>query len=243
MNDDARGATRTQPSMLGLAAALACGFWATGSVVAQGPGTEAGQWTYLGGDAWHTRHTPAEQITPSNFEELEIAWRVECGQLRPQHSASHADLRRRQADHGERQPSTRGCTRPGNRAKRSGASPSRTPIATSTRCARAMGRASPTRRFDGRGVVLITSPGFFLHALDVETGRPLENWGRPVPLPGFGASGTVDLVEDLIAGWAPWTSMDRPYDPNQGIPLEIGYITSSSTADRGQRHRGRGEHS
>jgi quinoprotein glucose dehydrogenase len=75
---------------------------------------------------------------------------------------------------------------------------------------------------------LITSPGFFLHALDAETGRPLENWGRPVPVPDFGASGTVDLVEDLIADWAPWTSMDRPYDPNTGIPLEIGYITSSS---------------
>ena len=24
---------------------------------AQGPGTENGQWTYLGGDAWHTRYT------------------------------------------------------------------------------------------------------------------------------------------------------------------------------------------
>jgi len=77
-------------------------------------------------------------------------------------------------------------------------------------------------------VVFITSPGFFLHALDVETGRPLENWGRPVPLDGFDASGTVDLVEDLIADWGPWTSMDRPYDPNIGIPKEIGYITSSS---------------
>ena len=81
---------------------------------------------------------------------------------------------------------------------------------------------------DGRGVVFITSPGFFLHALDAETGSPIENWGRPVALADFGTGGTVDLLQDLIADWAPWTSMDRPYDPNIGIPLEIGYITSSS---------------
>ena len=36
------------------------------------------------------------------------------------------------------------------------------------------------------------------------------------------------MVEDLIADWGPWTSMDRPYDPNIGIPIEIGYITASS---------------
>lgn len=32
---------------------------------AQGPGTENGQWTYLGGDAWHTRYTTADQINDS----------------------------------------------------------------------------------------------------------------------------------------------------------------------------------
>ena len=51
---------------------------------------------------------------------------------------------------------------------------------------------------------------------------------RPVAIDGFGESGTVDLVEDLIADWGPWTSMDQPYDPSVGIPQDIGYITSSS---------------
>ena len=41
---------------------------------AQGPGVENGAWTYLGGDAWHTRYTPADQITASNFDQLGIAW-------------------------------------------------------------------------------------------------------------------------------------------------------------------------
>ena len=102
MNGEGRGATRTRSFMLGLAVALACGLWATGSVIAQGPGTEDARWTYLGGDAWHTRYTPAEQITPANFEELEVRVALACGQLRPQHGASHADLYRRQADHGQR---------------------------------------------------------------------------------------------------------------------------------------------
>jgi quinoprotein glucose dehydrogenase len=78
------------------------------------------------------------------------------------------------------------------------------------------------------GVVFITSPGFFLHALDADTGAPLENWGEAVPVEGFGPSGAVDLVADLIEGWGPWENANQTYDAYQGIPLELGYITSSS---------------
>ena len=42
--------------------------------VAQGPGTEDAQWTFLGGDAWHTRYTPAAEINAENFEDLEVLW-------------------------------------------------------------------------------------------------------------------------------------------------------------------------
>lgn len=42
------------------------------AVAAQGPGTEDGQWTFLGGDAWHTRYTPATEINAANFEDLEV---------------------------------------------------------------------------------------------------------------------------------------------------------------------------
>src|SRR5690606_39221714 len=44
------------------------------SLSAQGPGTENGEWRYLGGDAWHTRYLPADQITAANFNDLEVAW-------------------------------------------------------------------------------------------------------------------------------------------------------------------------
>ena len=81
---------------------------------------------------------------------------------------------------------------------------------------------------DGRGVIYIISPAFFLHALDAKTGRPLENWGNAVPLPGFPQTGVVDILPDLIADWGPWQSWDGAYDPDFGIPRELGYITSSS---------------
>ena len=51
--------------------------------VAQGPGTEDGQWTFLGGDAWHTRYSPASQINASNFEDLQIAWQWNAASFGP----------------------------------------------------------------------------------------------------------------------------------------------------------------
>ena len=44
------------------------------SAHAQRQGTENGEWRYIGGDVWHTRYSPLEQVTADNFEDLEIAW-------------------------------------------------------------------------------------------------------------------------------------------------------------------------
>ena len=41
---------------------------------AQLTGTENGNWTYLGGDAGHARYTHGDEITASNFGDLEVAW-------------------------------------------------------------------------------------------------------------------------------------------------------------------------
>ncbi|MCH7935388.1 MAG: pyrroloquinoline quinone-dependent dehydrogenase, partial [Gemmatimonadetes bacterium] len=38
------------------------------------PGTENGEWRYLGGDAGHTRSSPLNQINATNFADLEVAW-------------------------------------------------------------------------------------------------------------------------------------------------------------------------
>ena len=61
---------------------------------AQGPGTENGQWTYLGGDAWHTRYTPAAEITLDNFDELTMLWRFNAasfGSSTPRATPSYVD--------------------------------------------------------------------------------------------------------------------------------------------------------
>ena len=42
---------------------------------------------------------------------------------------------------------------------------------------------------DGRGVIYIISPAFFLTALDAKTGRPLEGFGKKVPVDGFPDTG------------------------------------------------------
>jgi glucose dehydrogenase len=59
-----------------LSSRLALGLLAMApiAVTAQGPGTENGNWTYLGGDAWHTRYTTADEITVENFDELTMLW-------------------------------------------------------------------------------------------------------------------------------------------------------------------------
>ena len=73
---------------------------------------------------------------------------------------------------------------------------------------------------DGRAVVYLVSPAFFLHALWADTGEHVEGFGGPVGVDGFPDSGVVDLLAGL----------GHEYDPYDGIPLETGYITSSSPA-------------
>ena len=225
--DEGRRATRTMSIAGGLAVALVGGLLAPGTALAQGPGTADGQWTSLGGDAWHTRYTPVDQLDPSNFEQLEVAWEWNATSFGPstaRATPTYVDGKL--------------ITVAGNRRHVVALDPGTGELLWSFRepntfryeysMRQGYGKGISYAEIDGRGVVFITSPGFFLHALDADTGKPLENWGRPVQLDGFEPSGTVDLVEDLIADWGPWTSMDRPYDPNIGIPIEIGYITSSS---------------
>ena len=90
------------------------------------------------------------------------------------------------------------------------------------------GKGVAYARVNGRGVVFVTTPGFFLHALDAKTGQPLPGWGGAVPIAGFPKSGSVDLLKDLIADWIPWRQTEQQYDPAKGLPLELGYITTSS---------------
>jgi glucose dehydrogenase len=177
----------------------------------------ADEWRTLGGDYAHTRYTPSAEITADNFSELDVAWEwdgASFGAVSGRSTPSMIDGvlytvagNRRyviaiDAKSGEtlwsyREPST--------------------PRAEYSMRAD-YGKGVAYTEIDGKGVVYIVSPGFFLTALDAKTGIPLEGFGKPVPIDGFPQTGIVDLLGDL----------GHPYDPYEGIPLETGYITSSA---------------
>lgn len=200
------------------------------TVSAQRTGLENGEWRYLGGDAGQTRYSPLNQINAENFADLQVAWiwrSDNFGQF-PEYTFRatpvYADgtlftvaAGRRQvvaidAATGEtlwtfREPETMRYLR--------------SPRAD-------FGKGVAYAEVDGRGVVYVTSPAFFLWALDAKTGRPLESWGKPVPLEEFSSTGVVDLIPDLVSDWEPWLNWPEPYDPDLGIPQQLGMVTSSS---------------
>ncbi|MGD8281237.1 MAG: PQQ-binding-like beta-propeller repeat protein [Gemmatimonadota bacterium] len=210
------------------AVALGLMIAAPAMLSAQGPGTENGQWTYLGGDAWHTRYTTADEITADNFEELTMLWRFDAGSFgpsTPRATPSYVDGKL--------------ITVTGDRRHVIALNPENGELLWSFTepnthryeysMRKGYGKGVAYADVPGRGgVVFITTPAFFLWALDADTGQPLEDWGEPIPLPGFSQTGGVDLVKKELEGWGQWERWNQPYDPNQGVPLELGYITSSS---------------
>ena len=195
------------------------------------PGTENGEWRYLGGDAGHTRSSPLNQINATNFADLETQWIWRGDNFGPnvdyfsRSTPLYVDGMLYTVVTPRRQvvaidPAT-GETLWVFRE------PETTRYLRSPR--RAYGKGVAYGEVDGRGVIYITSPAFFLWALDAKTGRPLESWGAPVPLDDFSQTGVVDLVAQLLEGWGPWERWDEgPYDPDYGIPRELGMVTSSS---------------
>ena len=186
-----------------------------------------GDWRYIGGDAGHTRSTPMNEITAENFGDIEIEWSwndTSFGSTPPRSTPVYANGRLYTVAGARRHvvaidPST-------GETLWSFREPNTFRWEYSMRAP--WGKGVAYSEIDGRGVVLIVTPAFFLYALDAETGKPLENWGAPVQLDGFEETGVVDMVPDLIGDWGPWLNSGENYDPNIGIPLELGYITNSS---------------
>ena len=178
---------------------------------------DADQWFTLGNDFAHTRYTAADELSPENFGDLEVAWEwdgASFGAVSGRSTPSLIDgLLYTVAGYNRHviaiDPKT-GETVWSYREPK-------TPRAEYSMRAD-YGKGVAFGYIDGQGVVLIVSPGFFLTALDAKTGVPLDDWGAPVGVDGFPESGVVDMLKDL----------GHPYDPYEGIPLETGYITSSS---------------
>ena len=189
-------------------------------------------WSNINGDAGSTRYSPLDQINASNAANLRVAWEWK-GATAPIDSGAATLARNLPIYANGKLITTAGPKRavvaldPGTgRTLWTFQEPETFRRQYSMRASHGKGVAYA--EIDGRGVVYIVTAAFFLHALDAETGKPLPGWGAGVPLAGFPATGSVDLVKDLVKGWEPWEKLGKPYDPNIGIPLDIGYITSSS---------------
>ena len=203
-----------------LASTLSGAVFASGAASAQERGTPEGEWRYWGADAWSTRYSALDQINGDNFSDLEQAWVWRGDNFGP--SVDYI-LRATPIYVGGKLFTVAGLSRTVvSIDPETGESlwlyrePHTTRWERSSR--KNYGKGVAYAEIDGRGVIYLVTPAFFLHALDAETGRPLEGFGSQVPLEGWPSTGTVDLLADL----------GHPWDPDYGIPDSIGYITNTS---------------
>ena len=189
-------------------------FWIAALVTALGglPAlAQDGGWSHWGGDEKSQRYAALDQIDADNFGELEVAW-----VWRGDNYGRSADMILR-------------STPIYAEGKLFGVAGERRTVAAidpasgetlwtfrephTQRWADLMrknyGKGVTYARVNGAGRICIVSPAFFLHALDAETGRPIAS---------FGDDGTVDLLANF----------GYEFDPYDGLPKEVGYITNSS---------------
>ena len=188
--------------------------------MAQDRGTPEGEWRYQSGDAWGTRYSALDQIDAENFEDLELAWVWRGDNYGPhptyvsrstpsyingvlytvtgyRRTVAAVDPATGETLWTYREPNTKRW----EESMRS-----------------SYGKGVAYAEVDGRDVIYVITPAFFLHAFDAKSGEHLEGFGGQIPIPGFPRTGVVDLLADL----------GYDYDPYNGIPMDVGYITSSS---------------
>ena len=215
------GGFARKPSLAGLISMAAGVALAAPVLVSAQQEGESIEWLTLGSDYAHTRYIPATQITPDNFESLQTAWTWDGASF--------------QATSGRSTPSYIDgilYTVAGDRRHVVAIDPETGETIWSYRephtfrheysMRKDYGKGVGYAEVDGKGVIYIISPGFFLTALDAKTGAPLEGFGHEIGVEGFPETGVVDL-QKVIADY-----MGYEFDPYYGIPLETGYITSSS---------------
>jgi quinoprotein glucose dehydrogenase len=176
-----------------------------------GVGTRGGEWRYWGGDEGSTRYSPLDQINAANVGSLEVVWRWKAANFGPEpdfiYRATPIYVKGRlYTVAGQRRAVV--CIDPATGETlwmwREKDNPR---WEASTR--KNYGKGVAYAEVDGRGVIYVVTPGYYLHALDAETGQPI---------PYFGMNGVVDLHLGLG---------DYPVDPDRGV-LDSGDITSSS---------------
>ena len=166
-------------------AAVAIGLLVAGLT---GGAQQKGDWPGITGGDTSTRYSPLDQINASNFNTLRwrgsgaaTTWRRPSSSARSTPAALpiyvdgmlHHRRRARAARSSSLDPAT-------GKTLWTFQEPTTPRHEYSMRSNHGKGVAYA--RINGRGVVFVTTPGFFLHALDAKTGKPLENWGGAVPV-------------------------------------------------------------
>ena len=232
--------TRALTPVLALSVLLA----APAFLVAQGgPGTQNGEWHYLGGDAAHTRYSPLDQIDGSNFEDLEVAWIWRADNFGPtvdyafKSTPSFVDgmlftvvSERRQVVAID--PATGETLWVIPRAQH---------VAVGTLHAAELWKGSHVRRGGWpRGDLYYDSRLLPPRARRQDRSAAGGLRKALFRLKDFLRRGSWIALEDLVRGWLPFEELGQPLDHYAGIPREVGMITSFSAAHRGEQ-RDRGE--
>ncbi|MDA1234764.1 MAG: PQQ-binding-like beta-propeller repeat protein [Acidobacteria bacterium] len=174
-------------------------------------GTENGEWRYWGGDERSTRYSPVDQVGADNVIDLEVAWRWRAANYGPTPDFIYratplyvngtlytlAGQRRAVVAINPATGETLWMWRMKDNPR----------WEASTR--KNYGKSVAYAEVQGRGVIYVVTPGYYMAALDAETGQPI---------PYFGINGIVDLHLGLG---------DYPVDPDRGV-LDSGDITASA---------------
>ena len=174
-------------------------------------GTENGEWRYWGGDERSTRYSPVDQIDADNVIDLEVAWRWRAANYGPTPDFIYratpiyvngtlytvAGQRRTVVAINPATGETLWMWRMKDNQR----------WQASTR--KNYGKSVAYAEVEGRGIIYLVTPGYYMVALDAATGQPI---------PYFGINGIVDLHLGLG---------DYPVDADRGV-LDSGDITSSA---------------
>ncbi len=82
LSNPMRGRARTWCAVVVSIGAVASAW--SSAVAREQSGTARGEWTTYGADLGHTRYAPLDQITATNFNSLDVAWRFKTDSLGPQ---------------------------------------------------------------------------------------------------------------------------------------------------------------
>jgi quinoprotein glucose dehydrogenase len=151
-------------------------------------GNKPGEWRYWGADAWSTRYSPLDQINPSNFGALKVAWQWNAGAFGADEYYRTTPL----------YANGRLFTVATTRRIAAALDPETGDSLWMWRLDEGIRWQKAPRQFAGRGLaywtdgqeerVIVVTPGYHLALLDAKTGRPD---------PKFGKDGIVDLMDGL----------------------------------------------